>query len=222
MKNKTAVQIELEDMGSKLAGIGNRMPFHVPIDYFETKSENIASRIATMPNPYTKEEITALLHEIPFTNLPTEKKTSVPATVNLLKQPASVKKDENISEPINQIRRVSGWRWNEVAAAASIVLLFSVTAILLFRKPQDIPTPVATTQLSIPSDTMILNSEEVDHFLKETDMIELFPAAFTDLPSQGAGDELLDLSEGNMYTLLTDVDDAAIAEYIREQSIAID
>jgi hypothetical protein len=69
---------------------------------------------------------------------------------------------------------------------------------------------------------MILNNEEVDQFLKETDMIELFPAAFTDLPSQGAGDELLDMSEGNMYTLLAEVDDAAIVEFIREQSIVIE
>lgn len=222
MKYKTAVHIELEDMGSKLAGIGNQMPFHVPVDYFETKSENIASRIATMPNPFTKEEIAALIHEIPCTNLPTEKKTSVPAVVDLLKQSVSIKEDENISEPIKRIPRASGWRWSKVAAAAGIILLFSVTAILLFKKPQEIPTQFAATELSTPSDTMVLNSEEVDHYLKETEMIELFPAAITDLPNEGAGDELLDLSEGNMFTLLADVNDAAITEYIQEQSIAID
>ncbi len=222
MKNKTAVQIELEDLGSKLAAIGNEMPFHVPVDYFETNPDKIASRIATLPNPFVKEENTALPLEIPFTPLPIGKKKSAPATEDLLKQSVSIKEDENISEPIKRIPQASGWRWSKVAAAAGIVLLFSVTAILLFKKPQEIHTQFAATELSMPSDTMVLNSEEVDHYLKETDMIELFPAAITDLPNQGSGDDLLDLSEGNMYTLLAEVDDAVFTEYIREQSILID
>lgn len=221
MKNKTAAQMELEDMGSTLAGIGNQMPFKVPADYFAIQSECIAGRIAAMPNPYTEKEITKLSAEIPLERLPTEINKSFASTEEVPKDSESAWGGDATGNPIKVMPGPSKWRWSEVAAAAGIIVLFSVTMLLLARKPQDIPIQVAS-QLSLPSDTMILSPEQIDQYLKETEILELFPAPITELPNQESMDDLLDITEGNMHNLLAEVDEAAILEYMREQSVEID
>lgn len=93
--------------------------------------------------------------------------------------------------------------------------------LLLVRKPQELPIQVAS-QLSLPSDTMMLSPEEIYQYLKETEILEPFPAAITELPNQETLDDLLDITEGNMHNLLAEVDETAILEYMREQSVEID
>ena len=221
MKNKTAAQMELDDMGSTLASIENQMPFKVPAEYFTTSSECIASRIAAMPNPYTEEEITNLSVEIPLERLPTEIMKPVASAEEMPKDSGSARDDDSTGHPIRSMPGPSKWRWSKIASAASIIVLFSVTTLLLVRKPQELPIPVAS-QLALPSDTMILSPEEIDQYLKETEILEPFPAAITELPSQETLDDLLDITEGNMHNLLAEVDETAILEYMREQSVEID
>ena len=221
MKNKTAAQMELEDLGSTLVGIENQMPFIVPAGYFATSSECIASRIAAMPNPYTEEEITKLSIETPLERLPTEIMKPVASAEEVLKDSGSARDDDGNGYPIRSLPGPSKWRWSEVAAAAGIIVLFSVTTLLLVRKSQDIPKQVAS-QLSLPSDTMILSPEQIDQYLKETEILELFPAPITELPNQESMDDLLDITEGNMHNLLAEVDEAALLEYMLEQSVEID
>ena len=213
--------MELDDMGSTLAGIENQMPFKVPAEYFATSSECIASRIAAMQNPYTEEEITNLSVEIALERLPTEIMKSFASAEEVPKDSGSARDDDSTGHAIKSMPWPSKWRWSEIASAASIIVLFSVTMLLLVRKPQDVPIQVAS-QLSLPSDTMILSPEQIDQYLKETEILELFPAPITELPNQESMDDLLDITEGNMHNLLAEVDEAAILEYVREQSVEID